>query len=249
MSGRSHATLSRMAVTDEAILKIKAMIMSGELAPGHRLPPEKELSERLGLSRSSLREAVKALEVIRVLDVRRGDGTYVTSLDPQRLLAPMGFVVDLQGESSALSFHAVRRVLETEAAALAAARITPEALAEARRVLDGVDDVLAATPVDHERFIEADIAFHRVVAEQAGNPVLAALVESLASRTVRERLWRGLHEDGAEQRTHDEHEAIWRALADRDPERARIRMANHLLGVEESLRGGTAIGDVPDGDA
>ncbi|MES2866630.1 MAG: GntR family transcriptional regulator, partial [Actinomycetota bacterium] len=71
-----------MAVTDEAIEKIKAMIVSGELSPGDRLPPEKELSERLGLSRNSMREAVKALEVIRVLDVRRGDGTYVTSLEP-----------------------------------------------------------------------------------------------------------------------------------------------------------------------
>lgn len=70
-----------MAVTDEAILRIKEMITGGQLAPGDRLPPEKELSEQLGLSRSSLREAVKALEVIRVLDVRRGDGTYVTSLD------------------------------------------------------------------------------------------------------------------------------------------------------------------------
>ncbi|WP_435738511.1 FadR/GntR family transcriptional regulator [Cellulosimicrobium sp. PMB13] len=238
-----------MSRTDEVVDGIKRMILDGTLGPGDRLPVEKDLAESLGVSRGSLREGVRALSILGVVDTRQGDGTYVTSLDPQRLLAPMGFVVDLQGESSALSFHAVRRVLETEAAALAAARITPGALAEARRVLDGVDDVLAATPVDHERFIEADIAFHRVVAEQAGNPVLAALVESLASRTVRERLWRGLHEDGAEQRTHDEHEAIWRALADRDPERARIRMANHLLGVEESLRGGTAIGDVPDGDA
>lgn len=238
-----------MSRTDEVVDGIKRMILDGTLGPGDRLPVEKDLAESLGVSRGSLREGVRALSILGVVDTRQGDGTYVTSLDPQRLLAPMGFVVDLQGESSALSFHAVRRILETEAAALAAARITPEALAEARRVLDGVDDVLAATPVDHERFIEADIAFHRVVAEQAGNPVLAALVESLASRTVRERLWRGLHEDGAEQRTHDEHEAIWRALADRDPERARIRMANHLLGVEESLRAGTAIGEVPDGDA
>ena len=71
-----------MAVTDEAILKIKEMIRSGDLKPGDRLPPEKELGEALGLSRSSLREAVKALEIIRVLDVRRGDGTYVTSLNP-----------------------------------------------------------------------------------------------------------------------------------------------------------------------
>ena len=75
-----------MAVTDDAMSKIKQMIQDGELRPGDRLPPEQELSERLGLSRSSMREAVKALEAMRILDVRRGDGTYVTSLQPGLLL-------------------------------------------------------------------------------------------------------------------------------------------------------------------
>ena len=84
-----------MAVTDEAIGKIKDMLIRGELKAGDRLPPEKELSERLGLSRSSLREAVKALELTRVLDVRRGDGTYVTSLDAKLLNKAVAFVVDL----------------------------------------------------------------------------------------------------------------------------------------------------------
>ena len=109
-----------MAVTDEAILKIKEMILSGELRPGDRLPPEKALSESLGLSRSSMREAIKALEVIRVLDVRRGDGTYVTSLEPRLLLEAMSFFVDLQDDSSVLELFAVRRILEPAAAALAA---------------------------------------------------------------------------------------------------------------------------------
>ncbi|MEO6505373.1 MAG: GntR family transcriptional regulator, partial [Terrimesophilobacter sp.] len=107
-----------MAVTDEAILKIKDMILSGELKPGDRLSPEKELSDLLGLSRSSLREAVKALEIIRVLDVRRGDGTYVTSLEPGLLLEAMAFVVDIHQDSSVLELFEVRRILEPSAAAL-----------------------------------------------------------------------------------------------------------------------------------
>ena len=98
-----------MAVTDEAILKIKEMLLSGQLRPGDRLPPEKELSEDLGLSRNSLREAVKALELIRVLDVRRGDGTYVTSLEPGLLLEAMSFVVDLHQNASILELFEVRR--------------------------------------------------------------------------------------------------------------------------------------------
>src|SRR5690349_10390225 len=117
-----------MAVTDEAILKIKDMIVSGKLHPGDRLPPEKELSEELGLSRSSLREAVKALEVIRVLDVRRGDGTYVTSLEPALLLEAMSFVVDLHGDTSILEIFAVRRILEPAATALAADTIDEDTI-------------------------------------------------------------------------------------------------------------------------
>ena len=75
-----------MSVTDEAIETIKGMIVSGELRPGDRLPREADLAQRLGLSRSSLREAVRALSLVRILDVRQGDGTYVTSLDASLLL-------------------------------------------------------------------------------------------------------------------------------------------------------------------
>lgn len=224
-----------MSRTDEVVDGIKRMIFDGELGPGDKLPVEKDLAERLGVSRGSLREGVRALSILGILDTRQGDGTYVTSLDPSRLLSPLRLVVDLHGDAEAQPFHAVRRVLETEAAGLAARRITPEALAEARGLLDRVAEILGASPVDHEQFIQADVAFHRIIAGQAGNPVLEALIETLASRTVRERLWRSLHEEGAETRTADDHEAIWRALAAGDAEAARVRMAAHLLDVEESL--------------
>src|SRR5881227_3972838 len=91
-----------MPVTDIAIEKIKGMITSGQLAPGDRLPKEAELAQQLGLSRSSLREAVKALCLIRVLDVRQGDGTYVTSLEPNLLLDAMTFVVDFHRDITEL---------------------------------------------------------------------------------------------------------------------------------------------------
>jgi GntR family transcriptional regulator, transcriptional repressor for pyruvate dehydrogenase complex len=224
-----------MSRTDDVVDGVKRMILNGALNPGDRLPVEKDLASALGVSRGSLREGVRALSILGVLDTRQGDGTYVTSLDPSVLLAPMGFVVDLHGEGNALSVHAVRRVLETEAAGLAARNMDAEALASARSALDEAALVLADTPVDHDRLIEIDIAFHRVIAVRSGNPVLAALIESLASRTIRGRLWRGLTEEGADQRTHGEHEAILAALAAGDPDRARVRMATHLLEVEEFI--------------
>ena len=117
-----------MAVTDEAIEKIKGMIVSGALRPGDRLPKESELAAELGLSRNSLREAVRALSLIRILDVRQGDGTYVTSLDPQLLLEALSFVVDFHRDDTVLEFLAVRRILEPAATAMAASRISEQQL-------------------------------------------------------------------------------------------------------------------------
>src|SRR4051812_35982358 len=129
-----------MPVTDEAIDKIKGMIISGELAPGDRLPKEADLASRLGLSRSSLREAVKALCLIRVLDVRQGDGTYVTSLEPKLLLDAMTFVVDFHRDDTVLDFLAVRRILEPAATALAARLMTDADIAELAVLLEGLDE-------------------------------------------------------------------------------------------------------------
>src|SRR5438093_6721063 len=113
-----------MAVTDEAIEKIKGMIVSGALRPGDRLPKESELAADLGVSRNSLREAVRALSLVRILDVRQGDGTYVSSLEPNSLLDAMSFLLEFHQDDSVLEILSVRRILEPEATALAAQRMT-----------------------------------------------------------------------------------------------------------------------------
>ncbi|WP_116953533.1 FadR/GntR family transcriptional regulator [Jiangella endophytica] len=232
-----------MSRTEEVVDGIKRMILEGALRPGDRLPIEKELAEVLGVSRGPLREGVSALSILGILNTRQGDGTYVTNLDVTRLLAPMGFVVDIHGDLAAQHTHAVRRLLECEAARLAATRITDDALQEAAELLDEAARIVGQEPQHHERLIETDIAFHRIIAVHSDNPVLVGLVEAFAGRTVRGRLWRSLHEEGADRRTHEEHVAILRALEARDPEAARIRMANHLIGVEESLHGRPEDGD------
>jgi GntR family transcriptional regulator, transcriptional repressor for pyruvate dehydrogenase complex len=220
-----------MAVTDEAILKIKEMILSGELTAGERLPPEKELSEKLGLSRSSLREAVKALEIIRVLDVRRGDGTYVTSLEPRLLTEAMSFIVELHRDTSVLELFEVRRILEPAAAAMAAARIDAEQLARLRASMAGVDEDTSA-----EDLLRHDLEFHAIIARAAGNGYLASLLEGLSGSTVRARIWRGLTEERAVSRTLAEHAAIAEALGRGDAELARSLLTVHISGVENWLR-------------
>ena len=219
-----------MAVTDEAIVKIKEMILSGELEPGSRLPPEKELSEHLGLSRNSLREAVKALEVIKVLDVRRGDGTYVTSLEPRLVLEAISFVIDLHDDSSILEIFAVRRILEPAAAALAASRISAVDAQKLRRLVETVDEVPAV-----EDLVEHDISFHRAIADATGNSYLASLIDNLSSDTARARMWRGITQENVVVRTLSEHLAIADAIANGDAELARALTVVHINGVEQWL--------------
>src|SRR3954464_3117385 len=119
-----------MALTDDAITTLRNMIQSGELPPGSRLPPENQLAAQMGLSRSGVREAVKVLESARVLDVRHGDGTYVTSLAPRLLLEGVGFAVDLLRGDALLEVMGLRRLVEPAATGLASLRASDEQLAE-----------------------------------------------------------------------------------------------------------------------
>ncbi|MFC7787536.1 FadR/GntR family transcriptional regulator [Microbacterium sp. MAHUQ-60] len=225
-----------MAVTDEAIEKIKAMIVTGELGPGDRLPPEKELSERLGLSRNSMREAVKALEVIRVLDVRRGDGTYVTSLEPHLLLEAISFVVDMHDDDSLLELFAVRRMLEAQATGLAAGNATAD---QAQVLLEEIGSVDQDT-VSIDDLVAHDIRFHREVVRLAGNEYLSSLIDGLGSQTIRARVWRGLTEQGAVERTLSEHRGIAEAVAQHDPALATALATAHVAGIERWLRQATS---------
>ncbi|AQS70434.1 FadR/GntR family transcriptional regulator [Streptomyces pactum] len=220
-----------MAVTDEAIEKIKGMIVSGALGPGDRLPKESELAAGLGLSRNSLREAVRALSLMRILDVRQGDGTYVSSLDPQLLLEAIGFVVDFHRDDTVLEFLAVRRILEPAATALAASRITDREL----DALEGGLDALGGEP-SVEELVACDLEFHRDIAEASGNSVLRSLLDGLSGPTTRVRVWRGLTQEGAVGRTLHEHRAILGALRDRDAEAARSWATVHIASVEQWLR-------------
>ncbi|WP_433366341.1 FadR/GntR family transcriptional regulator [Streptosporangium sp. CA-115845] len=224
-----------MAVTDAAIDRIKQMILSGELAPGSRLPKEADLADRLGLSRNSLREAVRALALINVLDVRQGDGTYVTSLEPRLLLDAMSFVVDFHQDDTVLQFFQVRRILEPAATAMAARYMSESEVAELRKILD-------ALPPDPsvEQLVANDLEFHQRIAAGSGNAVLCSLIESLSGPTTRARIWRGLTQENALEKTREQHTAICDAIAAHQPEVARAWATVHIAGVEDWLRNALA---------
>jgi GntR family transcriptional repressor for pyruvate dehydrogenase complex len=228
-----------MSLTDKAISRIRELIQTGELPPGSRLPPEQQLASELGLSRNLTREAVKALVVARVLEIRRGDGTYVTSLEPAVLLEGLSSAVELLQGDTQLELAEVRRLFEPVATAVAAARITAGELAEVEHHLAA----MRAAKDDVELLNEHDAAFHRAVIAATGNQTLASLLEGISSRTVRARVWRGMVDDAVADSTVAEHQAIYDALAAGDTALAQAAALMHISSTEKWLREHLAVED------
>jgi GntR family transcriptional regulator, transcriptional repressor for pyruvate dehydrogenase complex len=224
--------MDRASVTDDAIERIRELIATGEWGPGTRLPRENDLAEQLGISRNSLREAVRALSLTRVLEVRQGDGTYVSSLKPDELLEGTLSNTRLLRGRMVLELFEVRRILEPHAAAVTAERGGPEVVQSLRQELDR----MYAAEDRAEKLIEADAAFHDVIASAPGNGVLRALLRSLSTTTARARLWHGIAERGALDQAREEHARIFEAIAAGDQERARAAALLHIVTNESWLR-------------
>lgn len=218
-------------LTEAAIARMREMIATGELVPGARLPPESDLATLLGASRNTVREAVRALVTARVLDVRRGDGTYVTSLRPELLLEGIGAAVELMQEGFFLELIGVRRILEPAATAFAAERIDPEGLIRLGGCLQRMRDAGS----EAER-VQHDADFHRIVAAASGNETLASMLTAVSSRTIRARAWRGVTDEGAGPRTVAQHQDILDALVARDAIRASSAALVHVATTEAWFR-------------
>jgi GntR family transcriptional regulator, transcriptional repressor for pyruvate dehydrogenase complex len=225
-------------LTDQAIAKIKDLIISGEFKAASKLPREQDLAARLGLSRNSLREAVRALALIGVLDTRVGDGTYVTSLDADLLLTGMGFLGDLLDASMLLEVSQVRRILEPVATGRAATRLTEDDFIALEACLTQMDEAETT-----QAFIDSDTEFHRIIVSAAGNATLASVIQSLSGGLLRARLWRTITDHGAIDITRQRHRDIYTALRAGDAERASAADLIHLSESEGWLRRMIASGE------
>jgi GntR family transcriptional regulator, transcriptional repressor for pyruvate dehydrogenase complex len=221
-----------MSLSDKAITRIRELIQSGQLPPGSRLPPEQQLASELGPSRNLTREAFKALVVARVLEIRRGDGTYVTSLEPAVLLEGLGAAVELLQGDTQLELAEVRRLFEPVATGVAAMRITAAELA----AVEGHLAAMYAAKDDVELLNQHDAAFHRAVIAATGNQTLTSLLEGISQRTVRARVWRGMVDDAVADSTVAEHQAIYDALATGDAALAQAAALMHISSTEKWFR-------------
>jgi len=216
--------------------QIEKLLERGELRPGDQLPPERALAEQFQVSRASVREALRTLELLGVVETRPGGGTFVRQVSPDDLMKPLQSLI-ARGHS-VRDVIEVRGVVEPALAALAAERIGEEQLAELRQILAEQERKVAAG----EPYIEEDTRFHQVIGDAAHNDLLTTMLSVIwdVLRTSRES-WAQTN-----QRAHasiDAHKRILDALVRRDSGAASAASADHIRAVGEGilkLLGGTS---------
>jgi GntR family transcriptional regulator, transcriptional repressor for pyruvate dehydrogenase complex len=205
------------------------LFTSGQIEPGTRLPPERQLSTTLGIGRSAVREALAALEILGIVDVRPGSGTYLRGSASELLPETLSWGLML-GAPRTVELIAVRSELEVMAARLATTRMTAADFNQLDRHLDAMRENVG-TPT---RFIEADLKFHLLIARVAGNQVLLDLLQSIRSLL---RVWveRGISTGDDAQHALDEHTAVAVALRTGDPAAVEASMRDHMTTASERL--------------
>ena len=225
----AFGTVTRDALPDQIASRLIALITERKLKAGDRLPPERELAVTMGVSRSSLREALRALAMLGVAEMRQGDGTYLTALDPEALMKPVGLVLALSDSGLEELFEA-RKLVEPGLASLAAERISDEAAAELCRCAEASPAALD----DPEAFMWADIELHAQIARAANNAVLSRLLDSIAGMALASRRRTGRLAPVRRQSALD-HREIAAAIAARDAGAAGAAMLHHLENVERAV--------------
>ncbi len=226
--------ISTAKIYMQVIAQIHQGLAAGELVPGQRLPPERELAALLGVSRGSVRQALGALEAMGVVQSRPGDGTFIVPAPREQLLAILD---ELRSEETwdPIALFEPRRLLEPHITALAAQRASPADLAELERIVAQAE--LKAGR--RELSMEEDLAFHLAIARANHNEATWRLMQRVADMMQR-RLWelyKRLALREAERWPHYvEHRRIFEAIRDRDADRARQAMLEHLLASEKRMR-------------
>lgn len=209
-------------LTMRVVNHIRALLEAGTLQPGDQIPPERELAQKLRISRASLRAGIGYLAAMGVMSVRHGVGTFVADGPPELGKSSLSLLGALHGFQSWHMFEA-RRILESQLAALAATRGKEEHFAA---MSEEVADMYA-TVGDPMEYLIHDVRFHRVIAQASGNPILAALMETITSALYDER--RKTAERSRDLReSADLHRQIYRAIRSRNSAEARTLMERHL---------------------
>ena len=230
--------IERVSIKDQVLQQLKQYIISGVVQPGHRLPSERELAEWLGIGRTSVREALKTLEAIGLVESRVGDGTFITAQIGASIGRTIGLGLMTWG-GTIVEIMEARRMIEGEAARSAAERATAEDLRAMAHALDQMEH--AATFHD---YLAADMQFHRLVGQATHNTIMARIVANLID--LLEEVLR--ETQGDQLRTSAEgkatHRAVFAAIEQRTPLAAGDAMRQHLSFASELWQAVISLGSV-----
>lgn len=215
--------------TEEVVARVSELIKGAQLKAGDRLPPERELAKRLGVSRPSLRAGLRAMSSMGVLKSRQGAGTFVAAGPPTLDSEPLRLLASLHGFSFDHMFE-TRSILEVGAAGLAAEHATGEQLAT---LADEIAEMYASLN-DPQQYLVHDICFHRAVAAASNNPTLVTLVE-MVSAVMYERRRETIERAHDFSESLEVHQQVYRAIRARQPEEARAAMREHIVRAQQAF--------------
>ncbi len=216
---------------EQIVQQIEESVLNGTLKPGDQLPAERDLAQRLGVSRTAVREAVKTLREKGLVEAYSGRGTFITDGTSQAARQSFDLMVKIGQQEGSPHLAELRLILEPGIAALAASRMQEEFLVAMREAFA----VMERSQKDPAAFIEADLDFHLAMAEAAGNPLILSLIDSIVG-LLREQRTKIFTVAGGPQRGQMHHKRILEAVEKRDPEMARAAMREHLEQVREDSK-------------
>jgi GntR family transcriptional regulator, transcriptional repressor for pyruvate dehydrogenase complex len=236
-----YKTIQPSRLYEQIVEQIQESVLSGALKPGDQLPPERELAERFGVSRTAVREAIKALREKGLVEAYAGRGTFITDISSQPVRDSLARIAKIaQGEDGFAQLVEVREILEPEIAARAAARAEERDLAALREAVAAMD----AATANADAYIEADLDFHLALAEAARNPLILTLIDSIVG-LLREQRTRIFFVAGGPERGQVHHRRILDAVSRGDVAAAREAMRAHLEQVRHDSQEGAAVPATP----
>jgi GntR family transcriptional regulator, transcriptional repressor for pyruvate dehydrogenase complex len=238
-TARGETTVYRLVRTsrlyEQIVQQIEESIVKGSLKPGDQLPPERELAQRFGVSRTAVREAVKALREKGLVEAFSGRGTFITDGTTHAVRQSLDLMIKIGQPEGFTHLAEVRAILEPEIAALAATRIQESELATMREAVA----VMERSGQDPDAYIEADLDFHLALAEAAANPLILSLLDSIVG-LLREQRLRIFNVPGGPARGQIHHKRILQAVEQHDTQMAREAMREHLEQVRDDSQAPSA---------
>lgn len=216
---------------EQIVQQIEESVLNGTYKAGDQLPAERELAQRFGVSRTAVREAVKALREKGLVEAYSGRGTFITDGTSQAIKQSLDLMMKIGQPEGSLHLAEVREILEPQIAALAAVRCEEQHVAALREAVTVMDEAKQ----DPDAYIEADLDFHLALAEAASNPLILSLLDSIVG-LLREQRLRIFSVDGGPERGQYHHKRILEAVSQHDPERAKACMREHLQQVRDDSR-------------